>query len=159
PRQARLERAAVKLIEAEFHPGKRKDDAQKGTRKVRYGSRLGGLLYDVVSMSTLKKNVGVFDADVAGNEGYKDTTSPPYSSIVANRRMTDATLQRLVPTAKRILDAGCGDGTYANEIKQRRSSLEIVGFDPAGEAIRVARNRYPDIEFAVGDILRPETFP
>lgn len=110
-------------------------------------------------MPTLKKNVGVFDSDVRDNEGYRYTTSASYSSFVANRRMTDATLQHIAPTANRVLDAGCGDGTYANEIKRERSSLEIIGFDPASEAVRVARGRYPDIEFVVGDVLRPETFP
>ena len=110
-------------------------------------------------MPTLKKNVGVFDSDVRDNEGYRYTTSASYSSIVANRRMTEATLQHIPPSAKRVLDAGCGDGTYANDIKRARSSLEIVGFDPASEAVRVARSRYPGIEFVVGDVLRAETFP
>jgi SAM-dependent methyltransferase len=110
-------------------------------------------------MPTLKKNVGVFDSDVRDNQGYRYTTGASYSSIVANRRMTDATLQHIATTAKRVLDAGCGDGTYANDIKRERSSLEIVGFDPASEAVRVARSRYPDIEFVVGDVLRAETFP
>jgi SAM-dependent methyltransferase len=110
-------------------------------------------------MPLLKKNVRAFDSDVRDNEGYRYTTSASYSSIVANRRMTEATLQRIAPTAKRVLDAGCGDGTYSNDIKLQRPSLEIVGFDPASEAVRVARSRYPGIEFIVGDVLRPETFP
>jgi SAM-dependent methyltransferase len=110
-------------------------------------------------MLTLKKNVGAFNSDVRDNQGYRYTTSASYSSFVANRRMTDATLQHIAPMAKRVLDAGCGDGTYTNYIKGERSSLEIVGFDPASEAIRVAHGRYPDIEFVVGDVLRPETFP
>jgi SAM-dependent methyltransferase len=110
-------------------------------------------------MPTLKKNVGAFNSDVRDNQGYRYTTSASYSSFVANRRMTDATLQHIGPMAKRVLDAGCGDGTYTNYIKGERGSLEIVGFDPASEAIRVARGRFPDIEFVVGDVLRPETFP
>ena len=73
--------------------------------------------------------------------------------------MTDATLQRIEPTSKRVLDAGCGDGTYANDIKRERSSPEIRGFDPAIEAVRVAQSRFPDIEFVVGDVLRAETSP
>jgi SAM-dependent methyltransferase len=68
-------------------------------------------------------------------------------------------LQRIAPTSKRVLDAGCGDGTYANDLKRERSSLQIVGFDPAIEAVRIAQSRYPDIEFVVGDVLRAETFP
>jgi SAM-dependent methyltransferase len=110
-------------------------------------------------MPTLKKNVGVFDSDVRDNEGYRYTTGATYSSMVANRRMTDATLRHIAPSVNRVLDAGCGDGTYANDIKCQRSSLEIVGFDPASEAVRVARGRFTDIEFVVGDVLRPETFP
>jgi SAM-dependent methyltransferase len=110
-------------------------------------------------MSTLKKNVGVFDSDVRDNAGYRYTTDASYSSVVANRRMTVATLQHIAPEVNRVLDAGCGDGTYASDIKRERSSLQIVGVDPASEAIRVARSRYPEIEFMVGDVLRPETFP
>ena len=110
-------------------------------------------------MPTLKKNVGVFDSDVRDNEGYRYTTGATYSSRVANRRMTDATLRHIASSVNRVLDAGCGDGSYANAIKRERSSLEIVGFDPASEAVRVAHGRFPDIEFVVGDVLRPETFP
>jgi SAM-dependent methyltransferase len=110
-------------------------------------------------MPALKKNVSVFDSDVRDNEGYRYTTSASYSSIVANRRMTRATLERIPKTAKRVLDAGCGDGTYTNDIKRERSSLGIVGFDPASDAVRIARSRYPGIEFIVGDVQRAETFP
>jgi hypothetical protein len=40
--------------------------------------------------------------------------------------------------AKRVLDAGCGDGTYTNYIKGERSSLEIVRFASPAAAIRTS---------------------
>jgi len=70
--------------------------------------------------------VGAFNSDVRDNQGYRYTTSASYSSFVANRRMTDATLQHIAPMAKRALDAGCGDGTYTNYIKG-----EILVIEPA----------------------------
>ena len=110
-------------------------------------------------MPTLKKNVSVFDSDVRDNEGYRYTTKASYSSQVANRRMTLATLQHIPHDAKRILDAGCGDGTYTNDIKRARNSLKIVGFDPASDAVASAQRRFPDIEFRVGDVQRADSFP
>lgn len=110
-------------------------------------------------MSTLKQNVDAFNSDVRENSGYRYTTHARYSSVVANRRQTEVTLKYLRPGIQRVLDAGCGDGTYTAEIKAARPSLEIVGFDPASEAIELARKSFPNVAFAVGDILHPETVP
>jgi SAM-dependent methyltransferase len=123
-------------------------------------ARIGYGCYMILSHAVAEKNVSVLDSvERARHKRYRYTTSASDSSIVANRRMTDATLQHIAPAAKRVLDAGCGDGTYASDIKRERSSLEIVGFDPASEAVRVARSRYLDIAFVVGDVLRSERFP
>ncbi|HBB68193.1 MAG: hypothetical protein A2X28_11295 [Elusimicrobia bacterium GWA2_56_46] len=109
-------------------------------------------------MTGLKKNVSVFDADARENTGYRYTTGASFSSTVANRRMTEATLQWIGEDCRSVLDAGCGDGTYANDIRLARPRLEITGVDPAAGAIEAARKRYPGITFFVGDILRPGTF-
>lgn len=107
----------------------------------------------------LKKNVHVFESDVRENAGYRYTTGASFSAVAANRRITEETL-RLIPAGSRtLLDAGCGDGTYANDIKLARPELEITGLDPAAAAIEAAGRRYPGVSFSTGDLLRPETLP
>ena len=107
----------------------------------------------------IKKNISVFESDVRENSGYRYTTGASFSSSAANRRITEAALRLIPDDCGSVLDAGCGDGTYANEIKLARPGLELTGVDPAAAAVEAARGRYPDIRFFVGDILRPETLP
>jgi len=110
-------------------------------------------------MTDIKKNVSVFEADVVENYGYRYTTGAPFSSLAANRRITEATLRLIPPGCGSILDAGCGDGTYVNDIRHARPGLEMVGLDPAAEAINIAKARYTGISFLEGNILRPATLP
>jgi 2-polyprenyl-3-methyl-5-hydroxy-6-metoxy-1,4-benzoquinol methylase len=42
-------------------------------------------------------------------------------------------------TGKRVLDAGCGPGLYAEELVRRGAS--VVGFDESPEMVRLARRR------------------
>jgi hypothetical protein len=110
-------------------------------------------------MSTLKKNVDVFNADVANNQGYKYTTEAPLSSRLANKRMTEATLELIDKSAVTLIDIGAGDGTYSNDIYEARPQSKITGFDPAANAIKMAAVKYPHIQFSVGNILDTTTFP
>lgn len=110
-------------------------------------------------MTTLKRNVAVFEQDVADNLGYLYTTNARFSSQVANQRMTEAVLKRLEPQHKKVLDAGCGDGTYTYALKSARPDLEIAGYDAAAGVVQFASERFPEIRFFVADMLRPETFP
>ncbi|GAA4462332.1 hypothetical protein GCM10023093_08720 [Nemorincola caseinilytica] len=111
-------------------------------------------------MSTsLKKNVDVFNADVASNQGYMYTTEAKLSSKLANKRMTEATLEMIDKNAVTIIDIGAGDGTYSNDIYQARPQSKITGFDPAATAIKMAAQKYPHIEFSVGNLLDASTFP
>ena len=86
-------------------------------------------------MTQLKKNVTVFEQDVLENEAYRYTTNAGFSSVVANRRMTEATLKWLGPELHQVLDAGCGDGTYTHELKVARPDLQIAGYDAAEVAV------------------------
>jgi SAM-dependent methyltransferase len=113
-------------------------------------------------VETQKRNVSEFNADVKANDGYVYTTNAPYSSIVANRRMTDATVAvftGLAAGAATAIDIGCGDGTYTRDLKARLPSVAFTGFDPAAEAVAAARRKFPGIEYVVGDLLDPATFP
>jgi 2-polyprenyl-3-methyl-5-hydroxy-6-metoxy-1,4-benzoquinol methylase len=110
-------------------------------------------------MQTQKKNVSEFNQDVKANEGYKYTTNAPFSSIVANKRITDATIKYIPKQSKTIIDIGCGDGIYTNDLKRELQDLEFTGFDPASDAINIANKKYQNINFIVGDLLNEETFP
>ena len=110
-------------------------------------------------MITQKKNVSEFNKDVKENEGYRYTTNAPFSSIVANKRMTDATIAFIPKSVKTLIDIGCGDGTYTNDLKQILSDIHYTGFDPASDAIEIAKKKFSGIEYIVGDLLNKETFP
>jgi len=110
-------------------------------------------------MAQLKKNVEVFDLDVVNNKGYRYTTRPALSSVLANKRMTEATLDMIDHEVSTIVDIGAGDGTYANDIRLRRSDIKITGFDAAAKAVEMAVSRYPECDWVVGDIADTSTFP
>jgi len=50
---------------------------------------------------------------------------------------------------ERILDLGCGTGTLTAEIAD--SGADVVGIDAAESMVEQARDRYPDLHFAVAD--------
>lgn len=112
--------------------------------------------------SSLKKNVAAFDSDVSDNGGYRYTSNAPFSSVVSNRRLTDETVTRicqLEESVERVIDIGCGDGTFTSELASRLPKISFVGFDPAEKAVESAKTRFTNCTFLVGDILNPETFP
>lgn len=109
-------------------------------------------------MKKLKKNVEAFNRDVVRNEGYLYTSNAPFSSVVANRRLTDATVAMLGGNAGSVIDIGCGDGTYTNDLKQAVKKVRIAGTDPASKAVALASKKYRDIKFFVSNILDKKTF-
>ena len=52
---------------------------------------------------------------------------------------------------KKILDAGCGEGVYSRYLKKLGAS--VVGIDGSEKMVRFARERDPDMEFKVVDLL------
>lgn len=111
-------------------------------------------------MSRLKRNVKEFDQDVDSNAGYKYTTNSPFSSIVANERITKSIIGFLYGHKyKTLVDAGCGDGVYSHELKNTFPEISIEAFDPAAKAIKLAQKKYPSIKFYVGNILDIKSLP
>lgn len=106
-----------------------------------------------------KKNVSVFNSDVIENKGYRYTNNAPFSSVVANLRQTQETLKLIDKTAKTLVDIGCGDGTYTAEIAKARPDLEVSGFDPAAVAIDLAKEKNPNINFQVANLLDAASMP
>ena len=74
------------------------------------------------------------------------------SSRLANERMTAASLMLADFRGQRILDVGCGDGTYTVELHDRGRPRLLHGIDPAAAAIGAARQKAGSraIEFRVG---------
>ena len=88
-----------------------------------------------------KEGLESFNRDVVVNEGYRYTTQARLSSVLANRRLTNAVLDIVDWRGKRVIDIGCGDGTYTAELFDVAGPREIVGIDPASEAIKVAESK------------------
>lgn len=101
----------------------------------------------------LKQNVEVFNQNVQENGGFLYTTNSEFSSYVANKRISEEIFKFIKPEYKTLIDIGCGDGVYTNEIKQNFSHLEVRGFDPAAKAIANAAEMFPDVIFEVVNLL------
>lgn len=85
--------------------------------------------------------VSIFNYDIKTNKGYLYTTGSPLGSYLANRRLTDAVLEIIDFSRKRVLDLGCGDGTYTLELFVRGHPASIKGVDLADEAVKVAQKK------------------
>ena len=85
-----------------------------------------------------------FNMDAESNQGYLYSTNASLSSNLANRRLTDITLEALPLTGKSVIDIGCGDGTYTIEVYDRGKVSSMVAGDVADKAIRIARDRSTD---------------
>ena len=86
-----------------------------------------------------KKNVSVFNQDVSENGSYAYTANR-LSSILANQRITQA-FNTIYPVhGKRLLDLGCGDGTYSIELARLGADF-VMGIDPAETAVAAAKEK------------------
>ncbi len=57
-----------------------------------------------------------------------------------------------LPRGARIADLGCGSGVFSNVLRQR--GYDCTGVDLSPNLIRMARQKFPDIDFIEGDIER-----
>lgn len=87
-----------------------------------------------------ERNVARFDADVDGGFGYLYTRER-LSCRLANQRMSDCVAELGDLAGKRVLDLGCGDGTYSAELLEL-GAAEVLGVDAASRAVRAAARRY-----------------
>lgn len=86
-----------------------------------------------------KMNVSVFNQDVAKDGSYAYTKNH-LSSMLSNERITQA-LTTLYPVqGKRLLDIGCGDGTYSIELAHLGADF-VMGIDPSETAVAAASEK------------------
>jgi len=58
---------------------------------------------------------------------------------------------KLIPKDSKVLDAGCGPGRDTKLITDR--GVSVMGIDLSTELIKIARKKYPNIKFIVGNFL------
>ncbi len=88
----------------------------------------------------LERNIGIFNEDVEGNEGYLYSTNAKLSSVVANQRQTDVTAASFDFKGCKVIDIGCGDGSYTLKLLDLKPA-SIIGIDPADKGIESAKKK------------------
>lgn len=105
---------------------------------------------------TIKDNVQRFDDDVRKTGSYA-YTAEKLSSMLANERISESIAKSYVFSGKRVLDLGCGDGTYTLEFPSL-GAVEVLGIDPAEIAVDAANSKAKNagldkiVHFEVGNI-------
>jgi SAM-dependent methyltransferase len=87
------------------------------------------------------KSVSAFNQDAVENQGYRYSTNAPLSSQMANKRLSDVTLENVDLRDKTVLDIGCGDGVYTIELFDQVPMKRLLGVDYAAQAIEVAKTK------------------
>lgn len=90
-----------------------------------------------------KKKTNQFDQDVTSHGSYLYTICSSKSSQLANQRLTEITKSNIGNIkGKKVIDVGCGDGTYTYEFYQWGKPKIMVGIDASREAINLAKKKY-----------------
>ena len=94
-------------------------------------------------MKKTEKNISEFNKDVVEGGRYIYTNFQEYSFFRATKRQSDELNKLLKSISKkrlRVLDVGCGDGTFTIDMFVKNNIRHIVGFDSAENAIKIANN-------------------
>jgi SAM-dependent methyltransferase len=111
-----------------------------------------------------ERNIAAFNADMALHGGYVYTAFDRWSSRYATGRQTDELIRMLsenFPRSIKIVDIGCGDGTFTLEVAERFRPCAVRGVEPAANAVLAARARIPrglscTVSYETGDIYSVE---
>lgn len=104
-----------------------------------------------MTIPDLNENVDTFNADTQKYGGYQYSTNAPLSAQMANMRLSQAGLEIANFSDKKVIDIGCGDGTYTIELYDKASPQSIHGIDPAPNAVSIANEKVQErnITFSV----------
>lgn len=83
-----------------------------------------------------------FNADISSHGGYQYARPGRRSAVYANRRFSDIIIGHARLDGKRVVDVGCGDGTYTAVLAAETRARSILGIDPAAKAIELANASY-----------------
>lgn len=92
-----------------------------------------------------------FEKDVEEFGGYQYTDPNKRSASYVNERFTQLTIGSVDLDGKRVVDVGCGDGSYTCAVRERTAPESLLGIDPAEKAIERANklyaDKYPNLSF------------
>jgi ubiquinone/menaquinone biosynthesis C-methylase UbiE len=96
-------------------------------------------------------NVEVFGRDVLEHGGYLYSTQASLSSRLAHQRISTAVFATVNFQGAAVIDIGCGDGAYTQEIITRGRPARLHGIDLVPEAVELARQKMaaPGVTFGV----------
>jgi len=86
-----------------------------------------------------RNDVKIFEDDCNEHGGYRYSTDARLSSDLANQRLSSLVQELANFKNKRVLDLGCGDGTYSQQLLAIAGAGSVHGIDPAQAAIEVAK--------------------
>ncbi|HSE33376.1 MAG TPA: class I SAM-dependent methyltransferase [Pyrinomonadaceae bacterium] len=75
----------------------------------------------------------------AGHDLFLPLYDPLVTLLGGNRSRQELIEQANMTSGQRILDIGCGTGSFAVLLKRQRADVEIVGLDPDPKALRRAK--------------------
>lgn len=93
-----------------------------------------------------------FDRDIDRHGGYVYVTNNRLSSRLATDPQVELILGLAHFEGRKVLDVGCGDGTFSVRYWDLGHPSRLVGVDPAEKAVAVANGRKGDrpLEFTLG---------
>lgn len=83
-----------------------------------------------------------FNEDIERHGGYQYSLGGRRSTTYVNSHFSKVVRESVVMQGLRVLDVGCGDGTYTAELAGQAGAASVLGIDPASSAIQRARERY-----------------
>jgi ubiquinone/menaquinone biosynthesis C-methylase UbiE len=63
-------------------------------------------------------------------------------------------LKGLIESSTSVLDVGCASGGMYQIVREINHSINYSGVDIAKDLVQIAKQKYPDVEFIVGDGIR-----
>ncbi len=98
-----------------------------------------------------RDNVEAFGRDVLEHGGYLYSTGASLSSRLAHARISAAVFTTVHFQGTAVIDVGCGDGAYTQEIIDRGHPARLHGIDLVPAAVELARRKMaaPGVTFGV----------